>query len=217
MFPEAARLFKLHEGVIYPVSYEVPRKVKKYHDDLYVDSRSLVPALTSAEWLSGNTGKANRVTMDPSVLFPVGRRKLRKEEEQKKVEIEVKEQQQKEEKENSEQIEKQKLIEEKEKKIANAPKIVRSTFYRHVFGTPFQKKDCVQDVQTARTNSDGNLLKASSKFYAVTISGVGGRLATIPTSFKGRLPSNYSCIESGSVISDFDFSPFDPYQLTTGK
>jgi len=91
MVPEATRLFKLHEGFIYPVSYEVPRKVRKYHDDLYQDTRSLIPALSGSEWLSGNTGKPNKVTMDPSILYPIGRRKLKKEEEIKKVEIEKQE------------------------------------------------------------------------------------------------------------------------------
>ena len=216
MAPEASRVFKLHDGVIYPVSYQVPRKVRKYHDDLFQDTRSLVPALNASDWLSGQNGKPNRVTMDPSVLYPIGRRKLKQEEHEKKIEIETKEQQEKEEKETMKQREEQKLIEEKEQKIANQPKIVRSTFYRHVFGTPYPKKDCIQEISPSRTNSDGNLIKCSSKYYGITISGVGGRLATVPTTFKGRLPTNYCSIESGSVIIDFDFSPFDPYLLGTG-
>jgi WD40 repeat protein len=209
-------VFRLHEGFIYAISYTVPRKVRKYHDDLYPDTRSLVPALTGSSWLSGSNGTPNRVTMDPSILFPEGRRKLDQKQEEQKIEIETKEKEQKEEVENAKVREEQKLIEETEKKIANQPKIVRSTFYRHIFGTPSQKKDCIQDVSPNRTNADGNLLKASTAYYAITISGAGGRMATIPTSYKGRLPITYCCIESGSVISDFDFSPFDPNQLCTG-
>ena len=210
------RAFRVHDGFIYGISYTVPRKVRKYHDDLYPDTRSLVPALDANSWLSGSNGTPHRVTMDPSILYPEGRKKLSQKQVEQRIEIEIKEKEQKEEVENEKVREEQKLIEETEKKIANQPKIVRSTFYRHIFGTPSQKKDCIQDVSPNRTNADGNLLKASTAYYAITISGAGGRMATIPTSFKGRLPTTFSCIESGSVISDFDFCPFDPYQLCTG-
>ncbi|KAI8099038.1 uncharacterized protein BX664DRAFT_320241 [Halteromyces radiatus] len=67
MHTEVARLIAVTDNALIPVSYQVPRKQYiDFHADLFPDTKGNVPALSSAEWFAGKTGKVATISLDPS-------------------------------------------------------------------------------------------------------------------------------------------------------
>ncbi|XP_060082621.1 coronin-7-like [Ylistrum balloti] len=64
---EVNRLLLLTSSAIIPTPYIVPRKsYKDYHEDLFPDTSSGEPTLSSSSWFSGQNGQIKLMTLNPS-------------------------------------------------------------------------------------------------------------------------------------------------------
>jgi len=62
---EIARLFKATTNMVEPIAFCVPRKGGQFQDDLYPDTASNIPALSSDEWKSGQNAAPKMMSMAP--------------------------------------------------------------------------------------------------------------------------------------------------------
>eukprot|EP00004_Rigifila_ramosa_P019672 TRINITY_DN5029_c0_g1_i1.p1 TRINITY_DN5029_c0_g1~~TRINITY_DN5029_c0_g1_i1.p1 ORF type:complete len:582 (+),score=128.77 TRINITY_DN5029_c0_g1_i1:34-1746(+) len=86
---------------------------------------------------------------------------------------------------------------------------VRSSKFRHVFGNPFKKTDCIDNVKMTNSAFDSNFMTCSNEYLAVQWQAGGGAFAVVPHSFKGRLATDYPLYSGhSSTINDLDFNPF---------
>jgi len=67
---EVARLFKVAGNSVEPVSFCVPRKSDIFQDDIYPDTNSPEPALTSAQWVSGKNAEPKKISLAPGFVAP---------------------------------------------------------------------------------------------------------------------------------------------------
>lgn len=63
--------------------------------------------------------------------------------------------------------------------------------------------------------NDSFSLKVNRIFFAVPLSGPGGRIGVFPVSKAGRLPVKIPAVVCGAEVTDFKFDPFDPTILVT--
>ncbi|RUP51925.1 hypothetical protein BC936DRAFT_144358 [Jimgerdemannia flammicorona] len=71
MQAEIARLMVVTANAIVPVSFDIPRKqYLDFHAELFPDTKGDVPALTAAEWLTGETKLVAKVSLDPKNKKP---------------------------------------------------------------------------------------------------------------------------------------------------
>jgi len=90
-------------------------------------------------------------------------------------------------------------------------KVVRSSKYRHVFGTVAKKEDCYDDLRITRTAWDSNYITSNGSFFAVIWeAGGGGAFAVVPWSMKGKVDPKLPLVagHKGAVL-DIDFNPFN--------
>ncbi|KAJ3342579.1 Coronin-like protein crn1 [Gonapodya sp. JEL0774] len=60
---EIARAYKAHTGMVEPLSFVVPRKADTFQADLYPDTLSDVPSLTSDKWFAGKDAPATKISL----------------------------------------------------------------------------------------------------------------------------------------------------------
>jgi len=90
-------------------------------------------------------------------------------------------------------------------------KVVRSSKYRHVFGTVAKKEDCYDDLRITRTAWDSNYITSNGSFFGVIWeAGGGGAFAVVPWSMKGKVDPKLPLVagHKGAVL-DIDFNPFN--------
>lgn len=93
-----------------------------------------------------------------------------------------------------------------------AGRVVRASKFRHVFGQPFKKEDCYDDVKVTRSAWDSNYAAANPLFFAcLWESGGGGSFAVYPWSApKGRIDPKLPLISGHKLpVLDIDFHPFN--------
>jgi len=89
-------------------------------------------------------------------------------------------------------------------------KVVRSSKYRHVFGTVAKKEDCYDELRITRSAWDSNFVTANPKFFAVIWeAGGGGALAVLPWSSTGKNPNPPLIAGHKGAVLDIDFNPFN--------
>lgn len=90
-------------------------------------------------------------------------------------------------------------------------RVVRSSKYRHVFGTVNKKEDCYDDLRITKTAWDSNYICANPSYFSVIWdSGGGGAFAVIPWSMSGKVDPKTPLVagHKGAVL-DIDFNPFN--------
>jgi len=90
-------------------------------------------------------------------------------------------------------------------------KFVRSSKFRHVFGTPAKKENTFDGVKVSRSAWDSNKVKANPKFLGVCWEAAGGgSFAVLNLDNAGKLKADTPLISGhkGPVL-DFDFNPFN--------
>jgi len=90
-------------------------------------------------------------------------------------------------------------------------RVVRSSKFRHVFGTAYKQEDCFNNLQVTRTAWDSNLVCASPLYFGVIwLSQGGGSFAVIPHSNPGKFDAKPPLVtgHKGEVL-DIDFCPFN--------
>lgn len=90
-------------------------------------------------------------------------------------------------------------------------KFVRSSKFRHVFGTPAKKENSYEGVKVSRSAWDSNKVKANPKYLGVCWEAAGGgSFAVLNLESTGKLKADAPLISGhkGPVL-DFDFNPFN--------
>lgn len=90
-------------------------------------------------------------------------------------------------------------------------RVVRSSKYRHVFGTVAKKEECFDEIRITRSAWDSNYVCANPKYLAVILEAAGGgAFQVIPHTTTGKVNANYPQVtgHKGAVL-DLDFNPFN--------
>jgi len=93
-----------------------------------------------------------------------------------------------------------------------APSFVRSSKFRHVFGTGAKRPDnTYENIKVSGSAWDTNLVKVNPKYISVNLeAGGGGSFAVIPLERTGKLHDNPPCFNGHSAtVLDTDFNPFN--------
>jgi hypothetical protein len=91
-------------------------------------------------------------------------------------------------------------------------RIVRSSKFRHVFGTPAKKENCYDDIKVTRTAWDSNYIAANPLYFAVLWEAAGGgSFAVVPyDQGKPKIHPNMPLVNGHkSAVLDIDFNPFN--------
>lgn len=67
---EIARLYKVQQNMIEPISFKVPRKSDLFQDDIFPDTNAPEPAQTAAEFFGGATAEPKKVSMEEGYVKP---------------------------------------------------------------------------------------------------------------------------------------------------
>jgi len=65
---EVVKMFKLSTKLLEPISFQVPRKSDMFQDDIFPDTYSGEPALSSEEWLSGKDADPKLMSLAPGFV-----------------------------------------------------------------------------------------------------------------------------------------------------
>jgi coronin-1B/1C/6 len=91
-------------------------------------------------------------------------------------------------------------------------RIVRSSKFRHVFGTPAKKENCYDDIKATRSAWDSNFIAANPLYFAVLWEAAGGgSFAVIPyDQGRPKVDPKMPLVNGhkGPVL-DIDFNPFN--------
>lgn len=96
---------------------------------------------------------------------------------------------------------------------------VRSSKYRHVFGSSFKKDQCYEGIRVSRNNWDGAFCAVNGKFIAViTESSGGGSFIVLKHDETGRvdLNKNQVCGHKAAVL-DLAWNPFNDNIIASGS
>jgi len=90
-------------------------------------------------------------------------------------------------------------------------KIVRSSKYRHVFGSVAKKEDSYDELKATRSAWDSNFVAANTKYFSVLWEAAGGgSFAVVPFTMKGKIPPSLPLISGHKQpVLDIDFHPFN--------
>lgn len=98
-----------------------------------------------------------------------------------------------------------------------APKVVRSSKYRHVFGIGSKREACFEGAQVSLDSNDWHLVKANSKFLSIHWDAAGGGAFLVhPLNRPGRLAPN-PLLYTGHMgpVLDTDWHPFNEHALAS--
>jgi len=90
-------------------------------------------------------------------------------------------------------------------------RFVRSSKFRHVFGTVAKREDCYDDLRVTRTAWDSNYVAGNALYFAVLMeSGGGGSFIVLPWSPSGKVDPKAPLVSGHkSPVLDIDFNPFN--------
>ncbi|KAI9479711.1 Coronin-like protein crn1 [Coemansia sp. RSA 990] len=96
--------------------------------------------------------------------------------------------------------------------------IVRSSKFRHVFGTAAKREDSYENLRVGVSAWDSNFVAANPKYLSVNwAAGGGGAFCVIPHEVTGKLRGDFPIFSAhqGAVL-DTAFSPFDDDVIASG-
>jgi len=90
-------------------------------------------------------------------------------------------------------------------------RFVRSSKFRHVFGTVAKKEDCFDDLKVTRAAWDSNYVAGNSQYIGVLMEAAGGgSFIVLPWKASGKVdPKSPVIAGHKSVVLDIDFNPFN--------
>uniref|UniRef100_A0A8C8SSG2 Coronin n=1 Tax=Pelusios castaneus TaxID=367368 RepID=A0A8C8SSG2_9SAUR len=93
----------------------------------------------------------------------------------------------------------------------------KASRFRHVAAKPARKETWIRDVRASSVTSCGNHIKSSCRLIAFNADSAGV-LGIVPVESQdgGKRPVTQLCCHS-DVVTDLDFSPFDPLLLATSS
>ena len=94
---------------------------------------------------------------------------------------------------------------------------MRSSPFKHVFGTAAKPEACVADVRMTKNSYDSDFSAVNATYVAVAWDRTGGAFAIIPRTFAGRLEHNHPTFtgHTGPVLS-LAFNPFNDSEVASG-
>jgi len=97
-------------------------------------------------------------------------------------------------------------------------KIVRSSKYRHVFGTAAKPEDCYNNIKLSKNAWDTNYVAVNPVFLAACWqTGGGGAVGIIPLKNTGKLGELPTISGHKGPVLDVAFNPFNDYILATAS
>jgi len=97
-------------------------------------------------------------------------------------------------------------------------KFVRDSKFRHVFGEPFKKNHCYENVDISKNTWDGgHYCAVNSKFLAIVLEGCGGgAFLVLNNAQSGRIEPSAPkiCGHKGKVL-DIQFNPFNAHVIAS--
>ncbi|KAJ2717569.1 Coronin-like protein crn1, partial [Coemansia sp. Cherry 401B] len=96
--------------------------------------------------------------------------------------------------------------------------VVRSSKFRHVFGTAAKRNDSFENLRVSASAWDSNFVAANPKYLAVNWdAGGGGAFCVVPQAQVGKLRADFPLFSAhqGAVL-DTAFSPFDDDVIASG-
>ncbi|KAK3598613.1 hypothetical protein CHS0354_019873 [Potamilus streckersoni] len=96
---------------------------------------------------------------------------------------------------------------------------LRSSKFRHVYGKPFRREQCYENVRLTRNAHDSNFCDVNPFFIAiVTESAGGGSFIVLPLEKTGRIDINVPrvCGHAGAVM-DIKWNPFNDHIIASGS
>jgi len=96
-------------------------------------------------------------------------------------------------------------------------KVVRSSKFRHVFGTAAKREHCYDGVKISKSAWDSNKIKVNTKFVAaIWESGGGGAFACMNHESSGKIPASLPLVCGHKAeILDIDFNPFHEHLIAS--
>lgn len=90
-------------------------------------------------------------------------------------------------------------------------RVVRSSKFRHVFGSVFKKEECYDELKVTRNAWDSNYVCANPNYFGlIWEAGGGGSFAVVPYSNTGKLDAKTPLITGHkNPVLDLDFNPFN--------
>ncbi|KAF2070562.1 hypothetical protein CYY_008125 [Polysphondylium violaceum] len=229
---EIDRLLKATPNNIIPITFSMARKSKSsFAEDLFPNTNSNKPTLSSNQWLEGETRVPNLMSLNPidnPIEDQIDELTIREEPKKSTFFNDDNSNEASSSNDNDQQQEEKQQEQEQAKSTVNSgsstpdnitrtgivPKIVRTSKYRHIVGTPFQKSQFYTNLKVnPNTNKS---IAVNSDYIAIPWIGIGGPLAIIPHAQVGR-QITVPCIEIGSALTDFTLSDFDTSVVVTGS
>ncbi|EGC32108.1 actin binding protein [Dictyostelium purpureum] len=91
-------------------------------------------------------------------------------------------------------------------------RVVRSSKYRHVFGTQAKKEECYQNLKVTKSAWDSNYIAANTKYFGVIWdAGGGGSFAVVPYEAQGKISQTSVPLFNGhkNAVLDIAFHSFN--------
>jgi hypothetical protein len=184
---EVMRLFGVAQSnQIVPISITIPRKVVKYDPELYATPvPSAKAACTQQEWSANWNGE--RVTeivgpraamIEKAMAAQESAKGFRRWNEDAEVPVVA---------ETIAPVYDQEEVKRFDGVEYKKVEVVRSSYYRHVFGTGTKPTDCLTGVTPSKSSTDSTLIACSQTHMAVVLESANGKMLVCENTRTGRL------------------------------
>jgi coronin-7 len=230
---QVARFFQLTKNAVVPVGAYVQRKShREFHEDLFPESKSNIPAMTAKQWFDGANDKVGKMSLDPARPPRKTEGAPKKKPEEKNVapspstpssqtssdgNTTPSKQKDSQPQQQPKQQQQQEEESEEPKRPVN-PKVlnlVRSSKFRHIEGSIAHKSTHIESMPDLNRTipGDSNAFSCNSKLMAVAPNMPGGQIAIIQTDKPCRLPNSIPTLQNVAAVMDFSFDPFNSNRL----
>lgn len=93
-------------------------------------------------------------------------------------------------------------------------KFVRASKFRHVYGQPFKKELCYENLKPTLSAFDSNIIQCNGPFISLNSNGIGA-FTVIPIDEVGKAPDKVPMFRghTGGNVLDTAFDPFDDHRI----
>jgi len=98
-------------------------------------------------------------------------------------------------------------------------RFVRSSKFRHVYGNPYKKEECFDNIRITRNAWDSQYCAVNEKFVAVVVeAGGGGAFGVFKHDQNGKIDTDFPKVtgHKGPVL-DIAFNPFNPNMIASAS
>ncbi|KAI8323961.1 DUF1900-domain-containing protein, partial [Martensiomyces pterosporus] len=184
-----------------PISHIAPRRsYLDFHSDLFPDTRAPLPAQTLGQWIAQEPASVPKVSLDPAKAADA-LACLHTETTSQNASL------------GAGLPASKKAVSTKRRQFAQ-PDHARFKYLEGFLYRPSEHFSNLHDVNV-RFPQENDMLKVSSRFVAIAISGTGGQIGIMRRDSPGRAPTKMPTIVHGAAVVDMEFDPFDPSVVAT--